>query len=177
MPKQIPDEVSNDKPQKKSVAMKRTRPVQVPVNEDPNVLFKFQAKCEIPLPMAPADSPENDRCIRWLGSRETYDVRRNQHHSESLIKMNGAPIFWWKGSKYSARNMAYALGRRDFGVLNRSKNHHVRLSSDCGNPYCINPWHHRKLPHSETKRKKQLAITENDNVLMADATPFLDEES
>jgi hypothetical protein len=148
--------------------MKRTRPVQVPIDEDPTVLFKFQAKCDCQLPTAAATLPENDRCIRWLGPRETYDVRRNEHHSDPLIKMNGAPIFWWKSRKYSARNVAYALVRRDFNVLNRSKEHHVRLSSDCGNPYCINPWHHRVLLRSLSKRKEQLVATD-EAAVMTDA--------
>jgi hypothetical protein len=140
------------------IIKKKTIKSIVPIENDPLVLLKFQLKCDRPLPRVPPHTPGegDDMCVKWLGAQASHTLQHKVDRTK-FNKLNGAFIFSWRHKKYSARNMAYALIRRDFSVLHSSKTHHVRLSSDCGHPYCINPWHHRILPQTLAKRKEVLA--------------------
>lgn len=147
MPKSIPNDDA-----KKQQLQRKTKKPSVPLEMDTRVLPRFQLKCDHPLPLTP-HADDTGCCIRWLGTYSSHDLRRPENRDSLITRVNGAPNFYYGKKEYSARNIAYALIRRDFSVLNRSKGHHVRLSSTCGRPWCINPWHHRILPqHPKAKR-------------------------
>lgn len=134
-------------------ATKRLRANQsVPLEMDTSVLPHFQLKCDRSLPLTQRIG-DSDPCVHWMGSFSSHDLRRREHRDPFIKKVNGTPIFYYRNKEYSARNMAYALVRRDFCVLKGTKGRRVRLSSDCQRPGCINPWHHRILPPSKAKRE------------------------
>ena len=138
----------------------------VPVDADPLARIAFEIKCERALPAAPAATPADDLCVRWAGPFARYDLRKPEDR-DAFTRVNGAPVFLWRKRRYAARNVAFAMVRHDPRVLAGTRGRNVRLSSTCGRPYCVNPWHHRLC--ARRKRKPAAAADRDDDVAMAEA--------